>query len=255
MPKRKSSFRGRKRKRFKSSRSSMAGGGSRGASKVYKRSPWGKFGDASKAIIRQPSALPDRMFVRLRYSQVVSFTGTAGALTTRVFSGNSVWDPDVTGAGGVAFQAAQWMSTTVSGSLYRNYRVYASRIKVTANQPTSAAGVQIIIYPSPLSTGLVTTSADGARAAPYAKNRNYSYGAFCYPLSAFMTTERIEGRAPGSVEYDNTLAAGYGASPTNQWYWHLGACASDETNTVTATYQVELTYFTEMYLRTRLSGV
>ena len=75
------------------------------------------------------TTMPDQMFIKLKYA--TSYRITA-AQFHKVFSGNGLYDPDVSGVGHQPLGFDQWMT------LYNRYRVYASRIVVNVVnlQPT-----------------------------------------------------------------------------------------------------------------------
>jgi len=249
MYKRKRSFKGGKAKRPRTG-SYLASAKARPDRRVFQRSPWGKFGDASKVIVRSPSVIPDRMFVKFRYSQVFIATSTTGGVVAQQMSGNSIYDPDVTGTGGVCGQAGVILGSSSSTGLYRNYKVFASRIRVRLNgYGVSTPGVQVVVFPAPISV-VPSTSQNINKEIPYAKNI-IAQSSETKWMTSFMTTERIEGRAPGTVDYDNSYSAGYGTSPVNQWYWNIAFSSADQANTATGAYNVEMTYYAEIYLRTR----
>lgn len=58
-----------------------------------------KMRKATTAIIRSPSVVPDRMKLKLRYTDVFSITVNGGVQNYQLFSGNSIYDPDATGVG------------------------------------------------------------------------------------------------------------------------------------------------------------
>lgn len=234
----------------------MAGGKTGRHSKVLRPSLWSTTqGSASQVVIRQPTALPDRCFVKLRYCQTGVVTVTSGAMQFHAYSGNSVWDPDVTGAGGIANQADYWMgSGTSTTGFYRNYIVHSSSIKVTLNGGGSfAGGVELTVFPHPLSN-VPSTSMDTNKSMPYAKTI-YCQSNWTKTLKHFMSTNKIEGRPDGSADYAlGNFASTFGARPANQWYWQIAMSTFDQASTASFSYAVDLVYYTEMYLRTRQSN-
>lgn len=70
--------------------------------------------------------VPDRMFVTLKYSDRYTVAGGAGTLGLQRFKVNSVFDPDLTGAGHQPLYRDTFLGNSGAGpGLYKRYRVHA----------------------------------------------------------------------------------------------------------------------------------
>lgn len=70
--------------------------------RVLSRADWRKRKEEARALpqlFSQPNqyGFPDKLVTRLRYTDTVTLTGTAGALAGNIFSANSIFDPDRSG--------------------------------------------------------------------------------------------------------------------------------------------------------------
>lgn len=173
----------------------------------------------------------DAFRTKLRYSQVVTL---AAANTRQVFSGNSVFDPDVTGTG---FQPNYYDQIA---ALYGFYRVFWSsiRIQVVPLAAGAASLGQMSVYPSlapnPFTTGLANNA--GTR---YSKSKLVTANTDKARLRHFMSTKRIYGdRTNIATEYSASVTT----NPLAPWYWILDFMAVDGTTVQTSTYKVDLVY-------------
>lgn len=234
MPKRK-----RSRKRVASSKSKRA---RKGRSSLFSKGK--KKGTSSKVVIRSPTGLPDRLFVKLKYTTLVQLTSVVGAIARNVFRGNSCYDPDLTGAGNQPYLFDQW------SALYSEYIVHGSRCTV---KPVGAEGVNTYYYgdwvlvPTPDSSVFVTNAQ--LRQQPYAKMRTCN--TVCKPITTYMSTDKIFGMSKGRTNFDGTLTSAVTSNPAASWFWHVDMMSSDQATSVTQTATVEITYFTEFLNRQR----
>lgn len=207
---------------------------------------------ASRAIVRQPSGISDRLFIRLRYSVRVDFTSTIGALAAWQFRGNGVFDPDVTGTGGQPYYFDQW------AALYNRVRVHGSKIRVEASVPNPAIGsgagnVTFVVVPSNNLTTFGATDSQLMREQPYSKFRSIRpFGASSPAIRSYMGTTKILGLAKKTVDYENDLSSATNGNPTSTWYWNVGMFTTDEATTSFATPTlITLTYYCEFYDKKR----
>jgi len=178
------------------------------------------FQKASSLIIRQPSGLPDRLFVKLRYREQLSYTQTSGTVSAGVYRGNSLYDPRFDTGGGQPYLFDQW------AALYQTYRVLGSKVRLldSLNQGTGGDS-RSFIFASPSSTSLSTTSQEQICESPYRKLSMIKAGAIGIgqtQLSMYMGTAKILGRKKSIVQVDPNLLSAVTTDPANQWYWHVG---------------------------------
>lgn len=186
----------------------------------YRKNPYKvrSKGYASAVVIKQPSGLPDRLFVKLRYREQLSFAQAIGALSENVYRGNSIFDPDQSGAGGQPFLFDQW------ANFYSTYRVLASSIKAYSFNNGQTYNNMVVIAPSPQATTFGTTGQELIEELPYSKRRVARMGsndAGQSYITHYMTTSKILGKKKSVVQNEDNLASDTSTNPVDQWYWHL----------------------------------
>jgi len=227
-------------------RKARAGGRRYNSRKVF-RSAKKRTGHPSTAVIRQPSACPDRLFVKLVFSERLTWTQTTGNVSANVYKLNSLYDPDLTGTGLQPYFFDQW------ASLYYNYRVKASKIEFTVmcggNSHNNAIA---FILPSDESTAFGTTSQDLILEQPRCKFRSLKMG---YPgvgqtkLTHYMDMERVSGFS--KVQTAGTdFGALVSADPAQLGFWHIGTWCPDG-NTPNLNTITKITFYAEFYNRKR----
>lgn len=156
---------------------------------------------------------PDKVRVKLVYTTGINITsaGTAGGY---VFSGNSIFDPDVTGSGNQPIGFDEW------SAFYTTYRVLASKFIVQArsNLTTNMSALTII----PKDNATVELDYQDVAAEPYAKTRFLPNQGAGYPtkLQNYCTTRKIKGLTSKQVA-DASYSAAVTGNPAERWYWHL----------------------------------
>lgn len=205
---------------------------------------------ASSVVIRQPSSLPDRLFVKLVYRESVSFSGS-GTLEDNVYRGNSLFDPNLTGAGGQPMGFDQW------SALYASYTVMGSTIEVTGQfNSGTGTGARVGVTPTNFSTVYGTTDYDRAEEQPYTRSCALTMGAAgigqSRPLKSYMSTAKMIGVVQPAVQIEDAYGALVSANPTNTWFWHCWTyppAGGDKSVIV----NVKITYFAVFETRNQLA--
>jgi len=195
-----------------------------------------------------PLGVADQTLVALKYSQQISIGATAGALATHIFSGNSCFDPDVTGTGHQPFFFDQW------AAFYADYTTLGSRVKITpCDQAPTAQGKVITLVPSDGKAVFTTSDQNTIVEQPYAKTMVYQASSNLPHLTSYMSTGKIYGLRKDRVNTDSIFIASTGSSPTGEWYWHIGMNPLAGTANVTIELLVEITYYVKFSSRNRPS--
>lgn len=200
-------------------------------------------------ITNRPFALsggfPDRVRVRLNYVSNVLHSTSIG--TTQVYSGNGLFDPDITGTGGQPYNYDDWSAQ------YTRYYCRGSTCKafIVNNGTSAATGTQIfLVNPRHTTTSIATTGVYDAMAVPYAKwfisgsggvatsNRN--------TLVNTMTSAKMFGHRPSEYQANESLTS---ANPAHQWYWHVSTHSADDSSFDAARIIVIITYDVEFFDR------
>lgn len=200
-----------------------------------------KYGKASNLVtIRGPTGLADRVRVKLTYAEVIHLTGAASSLYQ--FRGNSLFDPDLTGAGHQPYMFDQW------SLMYSRYRVFGSSIKVNALNESGTVAAQVIVYPSG-SVSAVANTISEASELPRAGETYIIPVASRFPvmIKRYASTRSIEGLKKTAVSIDDTYAAPVTTNPGNVWEWNIVTESIDLTTTLDAYLSVKMVYYAEFY--------
>lgn len=197
-----------------------------------------KSGRASQVIIRQPSAVPDRLFVKLRYREELSWTQISGLTGVNVYRGNSLFDPDLTGTGGQPYFFDQW------AALYDRYRVIGSSIKVN-NMLNNANVYNGLVTVVPLNTSSVLPTSEEYEESPYARTtmlKATNAGGWG-KVSHYMSTAKIRGIRKQAVMDEDSYASLTSTNPGTTWFWHVvnrvpGQSTQSNIQDITLTYYV-----------------
>lgn len=196
---------------------------------------------ASTAFIRQPSSLPDRLYVKLKYREQLSFGQASGNLADNVYRGNSLFDPDLTGTGGQPLGFDQW------AAFYASYTVLASECKVTSMLNGSVAPNNLIhgVVPTLFSNALGTGEQERADEFPYSKHAPVAIGNVGLGqgvIKNYMTTNKMWGVVRPAVQIADSFSALVTTNPVSGWFWHVyNYVPGSATNSLIQ--EVELTYY------------
>jgi hypothetical protein len=195
--------------------------------------------------------VPDIYCVKLRYRQRLNIASTSGAFSYAQWSGNSLYDPYVTGGGSYP------EGYTTLSALYTQYRVVASKIRVeftTVGTTAPAQTFEIAITHEP--NAVAPSSMEAMIASPYSKH--YLNAGVTNPvpiLENSMTTHKIFGVEPSAVLDDSRFTgaaglSGTGGSPSNLSIWNVGVQSADRATTCNVLCYITLEFDCEFYERT-----
>lgn len=201
---------------------------------------------ASTLRLRTTTVIPDRMFVKLKYADVISRVPGA-TIDNYVFRGNSLFDPDFTGTGHQPFGYDQWAS---ANQFYQRYRVHAAKAIYKINNDT-ATGLICSVYPSLQSTSISIMS--NALETPRArfKTCGENAGQSITTLSTGLNYTKAVAGMP-SISQDDLFTSLYTTSPSRQWYYVFTASSTDGVTNAVYQFSVQLTYFVEFFDRTQI---
>lgn len=224
--------------------------GKRKAKKSWKRK-WKKNSRANKTISRMWA--PDRYFTKLKYSlnqNIQDASGGSGYNTGLTIVGNNLYDPELNLGG------TQPLGFDQLEAMYKNYRVYASKVsvKVHALSGGGLTGVQpyyCSIYPY---VGTLPNDPNAyARATQFPYNKTLTRNAYDSSpiIKQVMSTNKIYGVAKSAVKSENDFQAQVSTGPINEWYWRVCFGQLDLSATSNARYiiQVKITYYCEFFNR------
>lgn len=174
---------------------------------------------------------------KMEYSTQISFAANTTP-QTRVFRGNSIFDPDQTGTGGSA------QGFALFAALYSNYECTSCAIRAEFIN-SSAVPCWIIIAPS-TATGNsldynLSRSIPGAKTVYCEALNGNAHGV----ITNFARTYDILQIRDG----DNTVLGSMTGNPTSQWYWQVQVYSVDNASTINGVMNVYLTYYTKFSAR------
>jgi len=156
--------------------------------------------------------LPDRFMTTMVYGTYLIQPTVAGAQVWNSYRGNSVFDPDFSGAGTTAFTYTQL------SAVYNRYRVLSSRAIVevinSGTVPCRIALMATIDNAPPVATYVI-----GQRHI--AQGMIGTTGTVGWKHTATATTAAIFGVPKAQVMAEDDFAGLVGGNPNNGWYWHV----------------------------------
>lgn len=171
--------------------------------------PTNRFKAAMPLVHVGLAPMPMAYVTTLHYHDYVGCTGGAG-IDAQDYRGNSVYDPDYTGAGG---QPSYFDQIT---AIYGRYCVFASSITVEMHN-SDAVPTSLDIVPDTSSAALV----NAAQARQFANNKHIIVGTdgTVRKLKHYFTTAQAWDCSDPLLDPD--LSALYNANPVKVWFWHL----------------------------------
>ncbi len=155
---------------------------------------------------------PDRFRIKHPYGTYFIGVPAAGAQSWQSFRGNSVYDPDFSGAGSTAF------SYTQASAIYNRYRVLGSRITVEATN-TGTVPLRFSIIAAIVNSPPTATNVPGQRHV--AQGIVGTTGTVGWKHTAMARTSAIFGVPEAQVLSEDDFAGVVGGNPNNVWYWHV----------------------------------
>lgn len=161
--------------------------------------------------------VPNSINVRLRYSDVITLTSTAGSLSKHVFRSNSLFDPDLTGVG------HQPMYYDQLGALYSNYVVLGSKIRVLFSpiadaiataQPSGPFEIGILSDPNGTTSSTATTLSETSGCKSTFLNLAQGGNNVKMLTATYSPTKDLALSAD-----DDTTGATTSANPSQTWFW------------------------------------
>jgi hypothetical protein len=166
---------------------------------------------------------PDRLGVKLKYSQTVTFTGSA-APTSQAFAVNSLFDPDLTGTG----HQPSYFDTLAA--IYGRYFVKGATAELQITNGSTKAVTWVALYSDQITNTTVESLTEAKNSVSGIVGEAGAMSTRTKSLQ-YMATSKIMGQ-PLS-EPDDNMYAGVGASPADLWYLIFKVTSVDVTTTIT----------------------
>lgn len=206
--------------------------------------------------VRRPDfGYPDKVQTRLRYADVYSLTGSAGAIGNNVFRMNGCNDPDFSGVGHQPMFYDQFAGA-VGSAPYSRYRVLGTKLKVTfsiSSPPSLLAanyGPTLVAVIPQMSNALLASTVSGVM-----ETDNSNWAVLCDKTGGnnvkTLTATYSPVRDIGVDSGDDTVAAAYNANPSQQFYCHVMKVDTVGPGTVQAFVEIE--YLVEFFQRNEVN--
>jgi hypothetical protein len=228
---------------------------------AYRPQAGGNGNHTTAVIYRQPTWLPDRLQIPLKWTVSLTFSITSGVGAQAALVANSITDP------GGSSSASQPYGYDILIATYGFYRVMAASLRTEwcLDQSGSATGLNNIwrqtVWPSLVNTSYVS-DVPGATQQPYAKtaicatgNTTGSQG-FAPQLNSYMSTAKIFGERPLTIQTDVSWGATLGSDPVQPWFFNIMCTAQNSAAALTTAIACNITMiqYTELSRRVPLSS-
>jgi len=184
-----------------------------------------------------PQMCPPSIMVRLNYATSYK---PASILFDKVFGGNALYDPDISGTGHQVMGFDEWMS------IYSAYRVYGSTIKVTTINKSTTVGAlaHTVVLADNEGTGATSDEQMEENANAIDADAGVATGPSEDTITMTMTTSQIRG-VP-DIRYSSEFAGDDAFNPSTLWFWRVVHANSDGSS-LNCDVNVNLTYTVELF--------
>jgi hypothetical protein len=180
--------------------------------------------------------LPDELKCNLRYHETLGTFSAAGPQTQYVLRGNSLYDPDLTGAGGQPAFFSElktlWAQYCVLGS-QTTWRIQ----NLSTTIPLSVVGVYDDVNTSASAYDLCATAKYSVEKSLGVLNGGNSVTELRMP---YMSSAQIQGQK--EIESDPNNYQGVGSNPTDTWYSYLKLQSADGSSAYNFDLSFTITY-------------
>lgn len=207
-----------------------------------KKRPQRKFRRRYKRRIPRSPGPPAVQYVKLPYTDFRLVSLAASTLDTRSWSINSLFDPDVSGAGGQPLFFDQY------ATMYRTYRVYGAKymFKVSFGASTNACyHPTVCVLPCHDATTYSTIAV--AMQMKGAKYRNLVPASTTTTIKGYISMASLLGIPKRQVSSDDRFQADVSANPAERGHVHIYVQNNDGTNAMIMTCEIKIVYYCKFY--------
>lgn len=194
------------------------------------------------------NSIPQKGYFKFRYQDSKFDMSTSGAFfsATHVFSGNSLYDPDVTGIG---VQPYAFDNMVGANAPYNKYIVYASKIriypKITEEDPNVVRAIRWLVVPS---RAAVPTYQEFEDLCQMPLARRFAINSIddCnQKITNYSSTARTltEARDLSGTQY----MGDYTSNPNQPWTWFVYTDSYDAQRDVRQVMDVQITYYAKLF--------
>lgn len=201
-----------------------------------------KFAPKNNAIIAQkllknvgPAYMPPMFMTKLVWVENNRTLAIGGAVDggEYIYRGNSIYDPDYTGAGRTA------AGHTELATIYSYYKVIGSRITVKCTPGTLTNTARLVVYP--YRSGATSTTAAEINVVPNQVSTDITSDPVTKKVTSYCRSNILFGTR--GLDEDS-YSAQMSANPNHGWFWHV-ALAGTASDSCMITVQIE--YYTVFF--------
>lgn len=214
-----------------------------------------RYSKASTNVSLWKNPIPQKGYFKFVYlAQGFAFATTIanGYVALRVFRGNSLYDPDYTGAG---YQPYGYDNYCGANCPFGKYTVYGSKITVyphiytTGAPPQNTSGssaVRLIVFPFTDPTTAYSSYSDVCQIPRHRARciENADDAGGNNILKSYCSTKFLYPNSPGLQ--DEGFSALYNANPVNGWFWQVIMDSTLYTNDITGYFDIKIVYYTKL---------
>lgn len=209
------------------------------ARKTYRRKNYSR-SQPSRGVIRAPSGLPDKMYLKLRHSGTDLLSATT-SMDYQIINANNMTSTGFAG-GGQPYLFDEWMS------LYSRYLVFGAKLSITFCNISASQPVNVWLGAFP--TNSVIPTNELLWAMPYVRSAILAQEGSARPrtLSLYMATKKLLGLKRIGTEltrYTGDPSSG----PTDEWFFHYYGQSTDEATAVSIRCILKIKYYVMLYDR------
>ena len=203
---------------------------------------------ANLALSKFGPAFSNACYKKLKFYDHYNESSGAATFFTRVFRGNSVYDPEYTGVGGAASGYANY------ARMFLKYRVLATKVRVVANNVESY-NVMGCIFMCPLGQASIIAGTNSSLKNIITEALPNGFKKWCLlpgtsqsgnrmrKMQLYGTTRKVLG--PGD---DNDRCSDIAGNPTEQWAICTGFWDLTNSNTgIDTSWDIYITYYVKFY--------
>lgn len=191
---------------------------------------------------RMGTGVPDRMMVKMRYVDLMTWTVTQATVGNPVIFGTSLYAPRYSGSGHQCLWYDQW-----TPNIYTRYRVYGIKYDVIVQNKALNESWYVAVRPQ--NTAVTETNLQTIMERNDAKVRmggSVNSGTSKIRIKGYMGTAKTLGVPKSEVKNEEWFAADYNANPVKQALLYF-YCSHNYAGSATFDATVRLTYYAELF--------
>lgn len=221
---------------------------SRGRKRTKRRLRRGRKGKYNKVYSKKqlslPTIVPDRSYIKFKYTTYVNQVIGAGSYYQSVYRGNSLYDPDFQVGG------RQPLGYNIWSQFYNKYCVHGAKVRVSITNIGAGTNAYVVVVPE-TTPSVPFTNITELTMYPYSRHcvASQATGMDRSKVKHYMSTKKIWGVHKAAVLADQNYASLTSNNPVNTWYWNIFVDTPDAAKATNVQLKIDIVYYAEMYER------